>query len=222
MRFIYNPNCGENEIILNGSSFHHIFDVRRQKNKKGDILKFANLKDSKIYSYKIKEQNKKDVYLTCEDSIKIIQKSPKTHIIQAIIDMNDFSKILPSLNELFVQKITFFYSDFSSKNQKINIKRLQKILINSCMQCGRLDLMEIEILRNLDEVLRNYKNAIALDFDKSPINFKIQNSIIIGAEGGFSQNERLMLKNRSFSINHSLILKSITASIYIASNKILF
>lgn len=220
MQFIYHKNCGDSNITLNKDSIHHIFSVRREKYDIGDILKCVNLVDPTIYDYKLISKNKKEIVLECVDSITIQQKSPKTHIIQAIIDINEFSKILPSLNELFVKKITFFYSDFSQKNQKINIDRLTKIVINSCLQCGRMDLMDFEILPNLDLVLQTYNNAMALDFEGKTCDIKSFDSFIIGAEGGFSQRERKLLQNRTFSIDYPLILRSATASLCIAAKKI--
>lgn len=220
MQFIYHKNCGDSNIILDKDSIHHIFSVRREKYDIGDILKCVNLIDSKIYDYKLINKNKKEMLLEYVDSLTIQQKSPKTHIIQAIIDINEFSKILPSLNELFVKKITFFYSDFSQKNQKINIDRLTKIVINSCLQCGRMDLMDFEILPNLDLVLQTYNNAMALDFEGKTCDLKSFDSFIIGAEGGFSQRERKLLQNKTFSIDYPLILRSATASLCIAAKKI--
>lgn len=220
LHFIYHKDCGNSIITLDKSTLHHIVDVRREKCNIGDILRFANLKDSKIYQYKLIDKTKKEITLHHLDSTIITQKSYNTHIIQAIIDMNEFSKILPSLNELFVDKITFFYSDFSQKNQKVNIERLTKILINSCTQCGRINLMDFEILQNLDMVLDLYGDAIALDFDGKSHNIKSFNSFIVGPEGGFSKREKMLLAHKSLGINHPLILRSITASIYIAANKI--
>lgn len=220
MQFIYHKNCGDSNITLNKDSIHHIFSVRREKYDIGAILKCVNLVDSTIYDYKLISKNKKEIVLECVDSVIIQQKSPKTHIIQAIIDINEFSKTLPSLNELFVKKITFFYSDFSQKNQKINIDRLTKIVINSCLQCGRMDLMDFEILPNLDLVLQTYNNAMAFDFEGKTCDIKSFDSFIIGAEGGFSQRERKLLQNRTFNIDYPLILRSVTASLCIAAKKI--
>lgn len=192
----------------------------------GIIQDYTNLLDSKDPKLDSKISNldfinPNDLNAIILKAQKIALNPPKTHIIQAIIDNNDFDKILPFLNELYVDKITLFYADFSQRNQKINLERLTNILINSSMQCGRLNLMKIEVFNNLDSVLEAYKNCFALDFGCEIIdNLKDKNSFIIGAEGGFSKRERELLKECSFSINHPLILKSQTASIFIASQKI--
>lgn len=221
MQFIYDKNAGERQIIVDFKQYHHIFTVRRVRAKIGDIFTFANLLDSNIYRYKLVESNGKKATFDLLDFITKTQPIPKTHIIQAVI--SDFDKILPFLNELFVAKISLFYADFSQKNIKINIERLNAILINSSMQCGRLSVMEIEIFHSLDEVLKKYRNALVLDFCKECKDYGNFESFIIGSEGGFSQREREIFKKENIcvsGINHPLILRSKTASIFIASKKI--
>lgn len=220
MQFIYHSKSGDDNIIVEGDEYKHVFHSRRERANK--LFTFSNMRDSTLYFYKISEITKKYASFYLESSY--IKSTPliNTHIIQSVINMREFSKILPCLNELMVAKITLFYSDFSQKNEKINLDRLNKILINSSMQCGRLHLLDIEVLEDLKSVLTNYPNALAFDFDSGlNIKFADLDSIIIGPEGGFSKHEKELLKNRSFSISLKSIMKSITASVFIASCKII-
>ena len=219
MQFLYQIEAGKQELTLEDEAFHYVFNVRRKK-ADNNHLTLANMQDSTLYKYRILKVEKKKALLDLIDSNTIEQTSKNTHIIQSIIDMNEFYKTLPYLNELFVEKITFFYSDFSQRNEKINIEKLNKILINSSMQCGRMSIMKLEILNNLQEVLDCNKDAIALDFNANQCNIKNYNSFIIGPEGGFSKNEKEVLKDRSFGINNPLIMRSKTAAIFVAANKI--
>ena len=225
MRFIYDKNAGSANLLLDSKAFHHIFSVRRKNATKslerGEIFDFANLCDSAIHRYKIISVGKKSAEFMLVDSTHIRQDSPKTHIIQAVI--SDFDKILPFLNELFVEKISLFYADFSQRNIRVNLERLDAILISSSMQCGRLSKMQIEIFNSLDEVIRTYGDLIALDFGAPHEDLRNLNRFIIGAEGGFSQRERKFFvdsKIRAVSLNHSLILRAQSASIFVASQKI--
>lgn len=219
MQFLYQIEAGKQELTLEDEAFHYVFNVRRKK-ADNNHLTLANMQDSTLYKYRILKVEKKKALLDLIDSNTIEQTSKNTHIIQSIIDMNEFYKTLPYLNELFVEKITFFYSDFSQRNEKINIEKLNKILINSSMQCGRMSIMKLEILNNLQEVLDCNKDAIVLDFNANQCNIKSYNSFIIGPEGGFSKNEKEVLKDRSFGINNPLIMRSKTAAIFVAANKI--
>lgn len=221
MRFIYHKNSGDSRIILDSNAFHHIFTVRREKPKIGAIFHFANLELPRIYRYKLLDFGKKRAEFELLDFTQIAQDSPKTHLVCAII--SDFDKILPFLNELFVEKITLFYADFSQKNVRINLARMDAIVIHSCEQCGRLSKMKLEILPNLEAVLGKYNNLVALDFGGKCEDLRKLNHFIIGAEGGFSQRERkLLVQNatRIASLKTPLTLRALTAGIFVASQKI--
>lgn len=218
MQFIYNTKSGEERLNICGEDFHYIFSVRRSK--KQEYFNFANMKDSTIYRYKLESLYKKEANFILQAKNKQNQRIKNTHIITGIIDMNEFSKTLPMLNELMVKKITLFYADFSQHNQKVNFERLERILIKSSMQCGRINMLKLEVLDSLDEVLKCYNEAIAIDFvgEIDCDIFKHKSSFIIGPEGGFSSRERILLNGRSYSINHNLIMRNTTIGVFIASN----
>ncbi len=221
MRFIYDKNAGAQALNLESQSFHHIFNVRRQSALKSELFSFANLNDGRIYRYKLCEQSKKSALFSLQDFAQVTQDSPKTHIFQAVI--SDFDKILPFLNELFVEKITLFYADFSQKNLRVNLPRLDSIIVHSCEQCGRLDKMEVEVLDSLDCALQQYSDLVALDFCDGREDLGHLNRFVIGPEGGFSPRERELFqtsgKVRAVGLNHPLILRAQTASIFVAGIK---
>ena len=189
MQFLYYPNTSNN-IILRGEEHKYLFKVRRIK--KDEIVKIRNLKDDYLYLYKIEDINKKEAFLKLIDKKLLLNKPKKFfHLAWCIIDPKNIEKTLPTLNEIGVSKITFIYCDFSQKNFKLKLERIEKILINSNQQCGRSDLMEIEILNSSDEFFEKYPKFIALDFDGKEIECKEYNKIfLVGPEGGFSERER--------------------------------
>ena len=89
------------------------------------------------------------------------------------------------------------------------------------MQCGRADIIELEIIKSIDSFIEIYKDFAVIDFGgEKNINYK-NNRILIGTEGGFSENEKNSLNQflkLSFQINS--ILRSETAVIC-ATSKIL-
>lgn len=217
MQFVYHKNSGEKYIQLRGESFHHLFRARRMR--KLESLTLRNLKDCNAYIYVIENLDKKEATLILKDIKKDTQaKLPKGHLIWAIIDPKNIEKALPFLNELNLFKITFFYADFSQKHFVLDLERIHRILENSCAQCGRTTLLEIEILKNLQDVLQNYSNLAVMDFLGKPLQTPLELPILIGAEGGFSQNERTLLQEKNtFSAPNCNILRSETAAIYAAS-----
>ncbi|EDM23226.1 16S rRNA (uracil(1498)-N(3))-methyltransferase [Caminibacter mediatlanticus TB-2] len=219
MQFLYHPETS-NQIEITGESHKYLFKVRRIK--KDELVKIRNLKDDILYTYKILEINKKS------STLQLINKEfspnkPKEflHLAWCIIEPKNIEKVLPSLNEIGVSKISFTYCDYSQKNFKLNLNRLQKILINSSQQCGRSNIIEIEIINSSKEFFEKYQNFTALDFNGKEIecNKKYTNPILIGPEGGFSEEERKkfteIIKLKSF------ILKSETAACAISSKLLL-
>ena len=217
MEFLYYPNPSNN-IILTGDEHKYLFKVRRVK--KEELIKIRNLKDDYLYIYEIENINKKEAILTLKEK-KLSPNKPKKffHLGWCIIEPKNIEKTLPTLNEIGVSKISFIYCDYSQKNFKLKLDRISKILINSCQQCGRSDLMEIEILNSTKEFIEKY-DFLALDFDGEEIKCKEYNkSFLIGPEGGFSEEERKLFKEKIKL--KGFILRSESAALSIAAKILL-
>jgi 16S rRNA (uracil1498-N3)-methyltransferase len=216
MQFVYDQKACQNSLSITDENYRYLFKARRLK--VGDIVKFRNLLDDILYSYEIKEVNKKEAILHLKNKDKILNIDRKTlHLIWCIIDSKVIYATLPMLNQIGLSKITFLYCDRSQKNFKLDLSKIEKILINSCQQCGRVDLMEIEVMGTLDDVLQKYDNFSVLDFGGESLDESIS-SILIGCEGGFSQQEREKLSEfNKIGLKTEMILKSETATLSIAS-----
>ncbi|MGX3097812.1 16S rRNA (uracil(1498)-N(3))-methyltransferase [Helicobacter sp. 23-1046] len=222
MRFLYHSNAGHKQLIIDGEQYAHIYKSRRAG--KNAILNLCNLRDRRIYAYRNIHIDRHKATLELVDSkdYACIARKP-AHIIWAIIEPKIIEKTLPTLNELGISKISFFYADFSQKNFTLNMERMQKILIQSCEQCGRNELVEMEILRDLNDALMRYPNALAFDVAGDEVSEGVMaeklrevRSVIIGAEGGFSPSERAMLKT-SIRLQSDIILRSQSATLFAAS-----
>jgi 16S rRNA (uracil1498-N3)-methyltransferase len=221
MQFVYSSEASIDTIKVEGDIYKYLFKARREKI--GSIIFFRNLKDNFLYSYEIFDITKKDATLRLKESQeKIVEANNKLHIIWAIVDPKTIEKQLPYLNEIGVDKITFFYADYSQKNFKLNIEKLEKILINSSQQCGRSSIVKLEILNSLDEVLNMYKDCFVFNFSNNFIDVnKDIETIMVGCEGGFSPKElEKFSKEKIVGINSNLILRSETAVTTIAAKLI--
>jgi len=218
MQFLYYPTP-TNNITLSGEAHKYLFKIRRIK--KNEIVKIRNLKDDYLYLYEIEDINKKEAILRLKEK-KLSPNKPKKffHLGWCIIDPKNIEKTLPTLNEIGVSKISFIYCDYSQKNFKLKFDRILKILINSCQQCGRSDLMEIEILNSSQEFFKKYPEFIALDFDGEKIKCKeYTKTFLIGPEGGFSEEERKFFKEKIKL--EGFILRSESAACSIAAKILL-
>lgn len=220
MRFIYHQDAGSENIKIEGELYKHLYQSRRTKTEKNLLLR--NLKDDNIYTYEHIEISRK------ESLVRLVDKtySPnfskkKIHLIWAIIEVKNIEKTLPYLNQLGVAKISFFYAHRSQKNEKLNLDRAYKILIHSCEQCGRTDLMDLEVISNTLEAIRLYPNATVFDFGGRNIqenSMELSEGIFIGPEGGFDDEEKKLLKNQSiYSINSDFVLKSECSALFLSS-----
>lgn len=213
MQFTYDEFCGTNILEIKDEVYNYLIKARRHKID--DEIYFRNLKDNNIYLYKINSIDKKRAILDLISSEeKILINEKKLHLGWCVVDPKTVEKYIASLNEMGVDKITFIYADYSQKNFKINIEKLEKILINSSSQCGRSNIIKLEISKNLEDFIKENKDAYFLDFSNVCIDNKKDDikTIIIGCEGGFSKKEREKFNLENIvGFNSNLILRSETA-----------
>jgi len=216
MQFIYDKNTSQDILTISDENYRYLFKARRLKI--GDIVNFRNLVDDMLYKYEIKEIDKKEAKLSLKNTIaKEVKKQKKLNLIWCIIDTKLIYSTLPMLNQLGVSKISFVYCDRSQKNFKVDLQKCRKILINSCQQSGRYNLMKVEIIDSLDDILTIHTDISILDFG-GELEWREPSNILIGCEGGFSENERTKLKDcKKIGLNTDIILKSETAIVTIAS-----
>ncbi len=219
MQYMYSNLAGNDEIYLCNDEYKYLFKVRRHL--VGDILRFRNFLDNFIYLYKVVSIAKKEAVLKMIDKKEMVLTPSKyLHIGWCIIEPKEIEKTLPMLNEIGVSKISFIYCDRSQRNFKLNLQRFKKILISSSQQCGRSDMMKMEILDNLQEYFKTYPTSAVLDFGGERIGEGGFDTILIGCEGGFSKKEReLFIDKKVFSFDTPLILRSQSAVVAAASIK---
>ena len=213
MQFTYDEFCGTDVFEIKDDVYNYLIKARRHKID--DEIYFRNLKDDNIYLYKINLIDKKKAFLNLISSeVKILVNQKKLHLGWCVVDPKTVEKYITSLNEMGVDKITFIYADYSQKNFKINIEKLEKILINSSSQCGRSNIIKLEVCKNLEQFIKENEDAYFLDFSTLCIDEKKDEikTLVIGCEGGFSKNEREKFNNDFVvGFNSNLILRSETA-----------
>lgn len=195
MQFVYSENAKRSMLNIEGEIYKYLFKVRRHKID--DLIEFRNLIDSNLYQYRVIQIDKREAILKLVNSIERDIKPQKyLEIGWCIIDTKVIEKTLPMLNEIGVSKISFIYCDLSQKKFKIDIGRLNKILINSNQQCGRTNLIEFELFKNLNEFLNARDEVTVLNFSNRYIEDKANiKTLLIGCEGGFSKNEMERFKS---------------------------
>jgi 16S rRNA (uracil1498-N3)-methyltransferase len=220
--YLYNRQAGSPHLCLEGDDHRYIFKVRRHK--EGDVLYLRNLEDGLLHRYLITFMDKRASNLTLQESTTLEVKAKKSlHIGWCVIDPKSIEKMLPSLNEMGVEKITFIYCKRSQRSFKLDFKRLEKILLNSSQQSGRSQMMQLEMAEDLPQFLAAYPDSKMLNFSENNfIDTTTINTIVIGCEGGFHDDEvALFTPENIVGFDTPLVLKSESAVNAVASKILL-
>ena len=222
MLYLYHKEAGASTLTLTGDDHRYIFKVRRHKAE--DTLYLRNLEDGYLYTYEVVSIDKRTVVLSLRAQQELEVKATRPlHIGWCVIDPKSIEKILPSLNEIGVEKITFIYCKRSQKSFKPDFKRLEKILLNSSQQSGRSVMLQLDIMESLEAFLHRYPQSYMLNFSQKPVSEeKDISTIVIGCEGGFHEEEvSLFTPEKIVGFKTPLVLKSESAVCAVASKILL-
>ncbi|NKQ40851.1 MAG: 16S rRNA (uracil(1498)-N(3))-methyltransferase [Sulfurovum sp.] len=222
MQYLYHPDSSSPLLELREDSHRYIFKIRRHR--VGEMVKLRNLEDDKLYSYVIKNIDKQKTVLSLKDSeLSIVESEKKLHVCWCIVDPKSIEKILPTLNEIGVDKITFVYCERSQRSFKLDFSRLEKIILNSSQQSGRSRLMKLETVESLEVFVSKHPNSKLLNFSEHNFISDMDiDTIIVGCEGGFCPDEvALFDPSHIVGLRTSLVLRAESAVAVIASKILL-
>ncbi len=221
--YVEHKNAADEILYIKDKLYKYLVKIRRHK--VDDQIVLRNSENIKIaYIYEILEILPHSMKLKLIDyTIKEIKSAKYLHVGWCIVDTKIIEKVMPMLNELGVAKITFIYCDRSQKNIKPDFNRLSRILQSSSSQCGRTNIMEFEIIKNIYEFIQKYPKCVVFDFcDNILKSHEVFDTILVGCEGGFTKDERLFLaKQKIYKLDTPMILRSQTAVVSIASKMLL-
>jgi 16S rRNA (uracil1498-N3)-methyltransferase len=133
-----------------------------------------------------------------------------------ITKKNTFELIAQKATEIGVIKLVPLITERTIKKD-ISVERLQKIIIEATEQSGRCDVMELSPVITLSEFLEQYPETIIFDtLEHESSKIPPSSSVcLIGPEGGWSEKERALFKEKNI-VSHSLghtVLRTETAAI---------
>ncbi|MDH4944451.1 16S rRNA (uracil(1498)-N(3))-methyltransferase [Sulfurimonas sp. C5] len=223
MIFIYEENASRERFTIKGELHKYLIKVRRHQEGDEISMRLKNAPEM-LYTYKIVSVDPRslEVALVSEQVCEVKAKKA-LHIGWCVIDTKSVEKVLPSLNEIGVEKITFIYCDRSQKNFKPDYKRYERILEASNQQCGRTDFMEFATAKNVQEFVEGNPDTKVFDFCENVLKEDAEiSTVLIGCEGGFSKEEKeLLSKYEVFRLDTPLVLRSESAVLAVASKIIL-
>ena len=223
MIYILLDETPNDTLSLKGEVFKYLVKVRRHG--VGDKLQFRSRQDMEIlFIYEVTSVENRSLELRyIESSKSVLEAKRALHIAWCIIDSKSIEKMLPSLSEIGVAKISFISCERSQKNFKIDVNRFNRILEASMQQCGRSTYIEFDTFKNISDFLKEFPQTKIFDFaDKTLEDYGEVSTVLIGCEGGFSKSEKEFLKDKDvFRLDTPMVLRSESAVMAVASKILL-
>lgn len=223
MIYILLDESPKQNLTIKGEVFKYLIKVRRHA--KGDRINFRHRDNMEIlYSYEIALVDNRSLELNLLNSKSQEVKAKKNlHIGWCMIDAKSIEKVLPSLSEIGVDKISFIACERSQKNFKLDFKRFNRILEASMQQCGRSSYIEFDTFKNIEKFIEKFPDAKVFDFcDNILSDGSDFDTVLIGCEGGFSDLEREFLREQDiFRLDTPMVLRSESAVMAVSSKILL-
>ncbi len=220
--FYSNFNKSDSDIILDEIDSKHLSKSLRKK--AGDIIRVTNGEGIEIKGEIIRLG--KNIKIKIINKIKHRKKDISIHIAMSPLkNPSRFEWFVEKSTEIGISEITPIITKFSEK-KKVNINRLNKIIISSMKQSNQFYLPKVNPIISFEDFLKfnkDYKLIAHLknsnSFNKKTIGSKGKIVVMIGPEGGFSEEEILIagkekIKEISFGKNR---LRSETAGVFAVS-----
>ncbi len=220
--FYSNFNKSDSDIILDEIDSKHLSKSLRKK--VGDIIRVTNGEGMEIKGEIVRLG--KNIKVNIINKVKHRENNLLIHIaISPLKNPSRFEWFIEKSTEIGISEITPLITKFSEK-KKVNINRLNKIIISSMKQSNQFYLPKINSITSFDDFLKfnkDYKLIAHLknsnSFNKKSIGSNNKIVVMIGPEGGFSEEEilkaaKLKIKEISFGTNR---LRSETAGVYAVS-----
>ncbi len=220
--FYSNFNKSDSDIILDEIDSKHLSKSLRKK--VGDIIRVTNGEGKEIKGEIVRLG--KNIKVNIINKVKHRKNNLLIHIaISPLKNPSRFEWFVEKSTEIGISEITPLITKFSEK-KKVNINRLNKIVISSMKQSNQFYLPKVNPITTFDDFLKfnkEYKLIAHLknsnSFNKKSIGSNNKIVVMIGPEGGFSEEEilkavKLKIKEISFGSSR---LRSETAGVYAVS-----
>ena len=219
--FSATPLSADIEWLPNDDQSHYLLNVLRLKI--GDEIKVFDGQNGE-YVGKFVSLSKKNCTVKILQKVRDMKYCPDLWLLFAPVKKDKTDFIIAGATELGVSKIIPTLTK-RTITERIKTERYEAQVIEACEQCRRLDVPQISDPQSLEKILETWSQDRILYFmDETGNGGDIQTvfknastakaAILVGPEGGFSDEELQLLRQKNFAKAVSLgerILRAETA-----------
>lgn len=210
------------EIILSREQGHYLTGVLRLSS--GDAVRAFNSRDGEWLAY-LATVSKKSVSLRCERLVAEAKLPPDIDYIFAPLKHARLDYVVQKATELGARRLRPVMTS-RTVTERVNLDRMRANVVEAAEQCNLVHVPEVLEPEKLEKVLANWEKGRSLVYcdetmvDHNPLqslkSVRTPTAVLVGPEGGFTDDEKALLKSRDFVIPISLgprIMRADTAAI---------
>lgn len=210
------------EIILSREQGHYLTGVLRLSS--GDAVRAFNGRDGEWLAY-LATVSKKTVSLRCERRVAEAKLPPDIDYIFAPLKHARLDYVVQKATELGARRLRPVMTS-RTVAERVNLDRMRANVVEAAEQCNLVHVPEVMDPEKLEKILATWEKGRSLVYcdetmvDHNPLEslktLRVPTAVLIGPEGGFTDEEKALLKSRAFVIPVSLgprIMRADTAAI---------
>ena len=210
------------EIVLSREQAHYLTGVLRMS--AGDAVRAFNGRDGEWLAY-LATVTKKSVSLRCERLVTEARLPPDIDYIFAPLKHARLDYMVQKATELGARRLRPVMTS-RTVAERVNLERMRANVIEAAEQCNLVHVPDVLEPEKLEKILATWEKSRSLvycDETKAALNpleslkaLKAPSAVLVGPEGGFTDEEKKLLKSRDFVIPISLgprIMRADTAAI---------
>ncbi len=189
-----------------------------------ELVLFDGISHDRLYKLTKIEPDSVHLEMVTEFERKLPSKS--VYLFWSLLKKDKNEWVVQKATEIGVSNFVPVLADRSEKTG-FNLERAQKIAIEASEQCGRSDIPHIRDTISLTEALDEYKDKVTMLVCDEQAETNLPSSdqdvgVLIGPEGGWSDNELALFKQARLGNLHlgQLTLRAETAAVIAAAKLI--
>jgi 16S rRNA (uracil1498-N3)-methyltransferase len=210
------------EIALSREQGHYLTGVLRLS--AGDAVRVFNGREGEWLAY-LATVSKKSVSLRCERHVAEAKLPPDIDYVFAPLKHARLDYVVQKATELGVRRLRPVMTS-RTITERVNLDRMRSNVVEAAEQCNLVHVPEVLEPEKLEKVLASWESGRSLvycDETKTGANpleslkaLQMPSAVLVGPEGGFTDEEKKLLESHDFIIGISLgprIMRADTAAI---------